>query len=252
MIVTVRPRDIGPVRALAMADLSLTIGNSKPVTSDQDGVHPKLIETVERHRNTTYQRPVADHTKRAFDQLADEITLNNSPLILDAGCGTGMSTEQLATQYPDFWVIGVDKSDHRLSKPDTSLPDNARLIRADLVDFYRLSVEAGWRFDRQFHLYPNPWPKLAQLSRRWHGHPIFPTIIDAGGELELRTNWPLYAKEFATALNAYGINSDVRPFAGQEPYLTLFERKYTLSGQMLYQLTATLPHKPMDSSDQTA
>jgi tRNA G46 methylase TrmB len=39
-----------------------------------------------------------------------------APLILDAGCGVGHSTIQLAREFPDHWVIGVDQSEDRLSR----------------------------------------------------------------------------------------------------------------------------------------
>jgi tRNA (guanine-N7-)-methyltransferase len=49
-----------------------------------------------------------------------------SALILDAGCGVGHSTIQLARAFPDHWVIGVDQSEDRLSRkkpyPDALMP----------------------------------------------------------------------------------------------------------------------------------
>ena len=61
------------------------------------------------------------------------------------------------------------------------MPANAVLIRADLVDFWRLLADNGVRLARHYNLYPNPWPKIGHLARRWHGHPVFPALLELGG-----------------------------------------------------------------------
>ena len=75
------------------------------------------------------------------------------------------------------------------------------MLQANLIDFWRLSVQTEWRLQKHYLLYPNPWPKKKHLQRRWHGHPVFPSILELGGELELRTNWKIYADEFNQAVN---------------------------------------------------
>jgi hypothetical protein len=49
-------------------------------------------------------------------------------------------------------------------------------VRADLVDYWRLLAEAGIGLARHYILYPNPWPKIGHLARRWHAHPVFPFV----------------------------------------------------------------------------
>src|SRR5690606_25968454 len=49
--------------------------------------------------------------------------------------------------------------------------------------------------------YPNPWPKAGQLSRRIHGDASFFDLLRCSARLELRTNWEVYAREFAFALS---------------------------------------------------
>ncbi|MEM9232742.1 MAG: methyltransferase domain-containing protein [Pseudomonadota bacterium] len=214
-------------------------GCSKPVTSSQEGPHPNLVELVNRHRRHAYQKPVADHGRAAFDEVAHQVSPLNTPLILDSGCGTGESTHALARSYPDHFIIGVDKSVHRLSKEGRArLPENAALIRADLTDFYRLAAAEGWQLSRHFILYPNPWPKPGHLMRRWHGSPVFPDMIALGGRIELRTNWKTYAEEFRIALAEYDIPSTLERLEPQGDHLTLFERKYASSGQVLYCVAA--------------
>jgi len=113
-------------------------------------------------------------------------------------------------------------------------------LRAELATFWRLAVQAGWRLHRHFLLYPNPWPKPGHLRRRWHAHPVFPDLLQLGGRLELRSNWAVYAEEFAVAVN-HALGTRVQPMrlAGSDD-LSPFERKYRASGHALYSVALSL------------
>ncbi|WP_189470471.1 tRNA (guanine(46)-N(7))-methyltransferase TrmB [Litchfieldella qijiaojingensis] len=218
---------------------------SRPITTNQTGPHEHLAQRVSRALRYPLRKPVAEHTHEAFELAGDWLGKRRLPLILDAGCGVGLSTRALARQYPGHAVIGVDRSADRLSREHGNLPDNALLVRADLVDFWRLALAAGWRPERHFLLYPNPYPKAAHLKMRWHGHPVFPVILALGGRLELRSNWRLYVEEFCLALSqATGIETVVERYVPEDEYLTPFERKYHLSGQTLWRCRAILPYAP--------
>ncbi len=213
---------------------------SKKIMSNQDGVHANLEKTVQRHLASRFRKPISDHTGAAFQAVAAELARIDRPLILDSCCGVGDSSRALAQAFPDHWVMGVDKSNVRLSKErDGVEPENLLLVRADLNDFFRLAAEAGWRPARHYILYPNPWPKAEHLKRRWHGAPVFPYIVGLGGRLELRSNWWLYLREFAVALEVAGHRAELCPYGADEP-ITPFEAKYKNSGQPLWQLTADL------------
>ena len=217
-------------------------GNSKPVISTQSGAHEKLRETVQKHLNQPFRKPIADHSRVAFDQLLQSLPKAPSEIILDSGCGTGDSTRQLAQLFPDHLVIGVDKSASRLARErDAPNPENASLVRADLVDFWRLAAEAQWQLQRHYILYPNPWPKPEHLKRRWHGSPVWPVLLQLGGDIELRTNWGIYAAEFAEALTVAGFAATSAQFVPDGTYLTPFEEKYTKSGHTLWRVTARNP-----------
>lgn len=213
----------------------------KPIESNQNGIHENLMETVRKHQNSLFQRPIADHTRQAFDAIASQAEQCGRPLILDSGCGTAVSTRHIARLYPDAFVIGVDRSEARLGKQyEDALPENAVTVRADLVDFWRLAEDASWKLQRHFILYPNPYPKSMHLKRRWHGHPVFSTLLALGGELELRTNWRIYAEEFAEALRLSGYtDANATPFTPDE-FWTLFEKKYDEAGQALYRVRLAL------------
>jgi tRNA G46 methylase TrmB len=108
------------------------------------------------------------------------------------------------------------------------------LIRAELASFWRMWLQSGTGIERHFLLYPNPWPKPAHLKRRWHGHPVFPTLLALGGEIELRCNWEVYALEFALAAGAL-LGQDVRASRVRSATgISPFERKYLERQQALY------------------
>jgi tRNA (guanine-N7-)-methyltransferase len=147
----------------------------------------------------------------------------------------------LAERNPDCFVIGVDQSEARLTTGKGALPANLCLVRADLVDFWRLLVERGVRLERHCLFYPNPWPKIGHVARRWHGHAVFPVLPQLGGLIECRSNWRIYVEEFAFALGRLlGQALVCEEFlAGEEP-VSPFERKYRDSGQALYRCVVDL------------
>lgn len=218
---------------------------SRSITTNQTGLNENLQRRVARALSHPLRKPLAEHTRRAFDSAECWLASQHSPLIIDAGCGVGVSTRQLARHYPNHAVIGIDRSADRLSRDHGALPENARLVRADLVDFWRLALAAGWQPVRHYLLYPNPYPKAAQLKMRWHGHAIFPAILALGGRLEVRSNWRLYLEEFTVATEqAIMLRGEVARHIPRGDFLTPFERKYFDSGQELWKMAIELPHRP--------
>lgn len=218
--------------------------NSRPIFSAQNGVHERLPQLLARHAASSFLRPLAAYNRNAFaDSIAAWQAAGAPPLILDAGCGVGASTLHLATQYPDHFVIGVDQSADRLARHthwSGAVPANCIRVRADLVDYWRLLQAAGVRPARHYVLYPNPWPKIGQLGRRWHGHPVFPAVVALGGYFECRSNWRIYIEECAAALHQLtGIDVTAEAYAAEAP-ITPFERKYLASGHRLWRCRAQL------------
>lgn len=264
------------------------------VTSNQDDLYKHLDETVRKYIATRFLRPIADHTREAFEQAKQFVSSfptiapktetvpsssnvisvpsnvipasePGSPLkvILDSGCGAGESTLHLAKRFPSIPVIGIDKSAMRLTKAgnvhqleaansgrieNLTVPQNAFWVRAELLDFWRLAldeVQTGrWNIIHHAVFYPNPWPKESEAGRRFHLHPIFPTLMALCPVTELRTNWEIYAKEFAAAAQIVcnetsddnrAVTISCEPFNPEIPE-TAFERKYKEARQQLWRV----------------
>ena len=218
-------------------------GNSRFIASAQAGPHRDVVTLLHRHLAQPFRKPILDFNRAAFAAaLATRAGWNpQAPLILDAGCGVGWSTQRIAAAFPDHFVIGVDRSVDRITRgKPLPLPANAVLIRADLVDFWRLLADSGIRLARHYNLYPNPWPKIGHLARRWHGHAVFPVWRELGGVLECRSNWRIYIEEMAQALTILaGQPVDVEPYATDDP-TTPFEAKYLASGHDLWRCRVAL------------
>ena len=215
------------------------LGNSRIITSNQEGLHEQLDEVVLKHLQHAFKKPYQQHTLDAFKECEKWVEQQGKPIIFDSCCGVGESTHHLALKHPEAIVLGLDKSADRLSKHGLEVADNYRLLQVNLNDFWRLAVEANWHLSHHYLLYPNPWPKAKHLQRRWHGSAVFPAILALGGELELRSNWFTYIKEFARALELAGQSSKIQEYHAVDA-ITPFERKYWASGQASLQLKASL------------
>lgn len=219
--------------------------NSRIVTSNQPGIHDQLSTLVSRHASTHFKKPIAEVNQLAF---ARSITAwqaaGRAPLIIDAGCGVGLSSWRLAQAHPASFVIGIDQSADRLERQtgwSGEPPTNCILVRADLVDYWRLLHTAGIRPQQHYLLYPNPWPKKPQLARRWHGHAVFPTIVALGGAIECRSNWKIYIDEFAAALQQLtGLPVITESYLPSANALTPFEEKYHASGHAIWRCRIAL------------
>ncbi len=208
-------------------------GNSRPVHSNQPGMHTQLPAVLRRHLDNPYRRPPAEHSRRAYAQLAANLARQARPLVLDAFCGTGQSTALLARRHPRHLVVGIDRSAHRLARHAGERADNYLLLQAEVEDIWALLLADGLRVEHHYLLYPNPWPKGKHLMRRVHGHPAFSRLLNLGGTVELRSNWQLYVEEFGLAMHLAGRRGVVAQLASDPP-LTLFESKYRDSGHSLW------------------
>lgn len=213
--------------------------SSRSVTSNQAGPHPKLEKVVRRQMAGEWKRPMPEFSEAASETLLARAASDGRPVILDAGCGVGMSTDELARRHPEHLVLGVDQSAHRIAKyqqSETPHPENAVVMRARAEDVWVAFARVQRPIEQLYFLYPNPWPKSVHLQRRWHAHGAFPAACASARLLVLRTNWKIYAEEFAQALGMVTEQTPaVVPLADVSP-LTPFEKKYLESGHALYEV----------------
>tara|TARA_R110000772_G_scaffold61283_1_gene138148 strand:+ start:142063 stop:142779 length:717 start_codon:yes stop_codon:yes gene_type:complete len=213
--------------------------SSRPVTSNQQGLHPRLVHTVRRHLEHASQAPLAAHNADAWRRLAQRLAEDSRPLVLDSFCGTGMSTARLAAAHPGHLVVGIDRSAHRLALHQHDEHPPYLLLQAECEPLWRALAGAGRGVDYHYLLYPNPWPKARHLRRRIHGHPGFADLLALGGRVDLRSNWPLYVEEFGVAMHIAGVHGVVQRLPDGPP-LTRFEAKYRASGHALWRYRARI------------
>lgn len=208
----------------------------------QQSLREDLAAIVATHLHAPWQRPIAAHSRAAFDAIRDRVEASTRPLIIDSCCGTGDSTRHLANAFPSSLVLGVDKSAHRLARHRRGEQGDYVMLRADVNDFWRLVVDAGWQPARHYLLYPNPYPKASQIRKRWYASPAFPALLGLGGILTVRTNWGLYAEEFACALHTAGFECTSKRLEIDRP-ITGFETKYSERGNALFEVVSDLDLK---------
>ena len=219
-----------------MPETSKTV-NSNPVSSPQTTIHSRLSEVLTRHQSHPDQTPIAPFSHANWPQV-QAFAATHPTLILDLGCGTGESSQNLAHRYPDSGVLGLDRSSVRLGKVPSDVASNYLHLRGDQYDLVRLMRANSMRAEKIYLLYPNPSPKPEHLKRRWHAHPIWPTLLGVTDHIELRTNWSIYAEEFAFALQASGWTVLLEQIAidANNAALSLFEAKYARSGHALWRV----------------
>ena len=222
------------------------------VLSNQTDLHKDLEKLVRKHVAHPFQKPTPPLQQQIFIELDNLIQQNTSPIILDFGCGTGLSSQNFATIYPDHLIVGIDKSIYRLNKHNVwknhpisrylAQHDNLVLVQANIMDLIPLIAKAGWNTEKQYHFYPNPWPKSEQFKRRLHGHPIFSDLLSLSSYIEIRSNWRVYLQEFLLAtkyINSHW-SGQVKVLKSNSTPMTLFEKKYWQSSEATYQLILQL------------
>jgi tRNA G46 methylase TrmB len=217
----------------------------REITTNQQGIHEDLVDIVNKYKHSQFKKPIAAHTQNSFDAVLEWLQDWHGEIIIDACCGVGESSIVLAQRYPNAKIIGIDKSVARLDKhahyklqAKQSLNDNVRVYQADLNDFWRLMAAhhklATWTISKQCLFYPNPYPKKAQVQKRWHASPSFIAMLDCSTNIEVRSNWLVYLQEFQVALALHGVQCKIAEVCGDP--ITPFERKYTESGQTCWEL----------------
>lgn len=218
----------------------------REISTNQSAIHEDLHALLERHNRHASMRPIADHTRLAFETMLQALQDYSGNVIVDACCGVGESTLRLAKNNPNSFVVGIDKSISRLQKHKAySVADecsNYLLVRADLYDFWRLLAAyvkqntSSWQITKQCIFYPNPYPKKAQIGKRWYASAVFKDILACSNEIELRSNWRLYLQECLLSAEYYGFSGELQVIDSSAEAISPFERKYLDAGQTCFKL----------------
>lgn len=132
----------------------------------------------------------------------------SAPIILEIGCGTGVSTAIMAQQEPGIDVVAVEVYRRGLAQLlgaiDREDITNIRLVRGDGVDVLEHMLgPASLTAVRIF--FPDPWPKARHHKRRLLQPPTVALIADRlvdGGVLHVATDHDDYAQQIVAVADA--------------------------------------------------
>jgi len=132
----------------------------------------------------------------------------SAPLILEIGCGTGVSTLAMAAAEPDLDVVAVEVYKRGLAQLLNGLDreglDNVRLVRGDGVDVLEHLLGSGSLTGVRVY-FPDPWPKVRHHKRRLLQPDTVALIADRlrpGGILHAATDHPGYAEQIGAVGDA--------------------------------------------------
>jgi tRNA (guanine-N7-)-methyltransferase len=156
---------------------------------------PHLGISVGAPATGTPPRPEPLDTRAWFGRQA--------PVVLEIGCGSGISTLAMAKDEPNVDVIAVEIYRRGLAQLlcaiDREHVGNIRLIRGNAIDVLdRLIAPASLTGVRVF--FPDPWPKARHHKRRFLQPSTIGLIADRllpGGVLHAATDHPGYAEQIA-------------------------------------------------------
>jgi tRNA (guanine-N7-)-methyltransferase len=126
-----------------------------------------------------------------------------APLVLEIGCGSGISTLAMARDEPEIDVIAVEVYRRGLAQLlcaiDREQVRNIRLIRGNGIDVLQHLIAPGSLTGVRVY-FPDPWPKARHHKRRFLQPATVGLIADRllpGGVLHAATDHPGYAEQIA-------------------------------------------------------
>jgi len=132
----------------------------------------------------------------------------SAPVVLEIGCGTGVSTATMAQDEPDLDVVAVEVYRRGLAQLlgaiDREGITNIRLVRGDGLDVLEHMV-APQSLTGVRVFFPDPWPKARHHKRRLLQPPTVELIADRlvdGGVLHVATDHADYAEQIAAVADA--------------------------------------------------
>ena len=173
--------------------------------SRRSALSPAQQRTWERLWPELGMMAAPQHSPDASDEPLDARAWfgRDAPLVLEIGCGTGISTLAMAHAEPDVDVIAVEVYRRGLaqllSAIDRENVTNIRLIRGDAVDVLENLITPGSLSGVRV-FFPDPWPKARHHKRRLLQPATVALIADRlrlGGVLHAATDHAGYAEQIA-------------------------------------------------------
>jgi tRNA (guanine-N7-)-methyltransferase len=170
----------------------------------------------------------------------------SAPVVLEIGCGTGLSTAAMAKAEPHIDVVAVEVYKRGLaqllSAIDREQITNIRLIRGDgldvLEDMFGTESLKGVRV-----FFPDPWPKSRHHKRRLLQPGTVGLIADRlerGGILHVATDHKDYAEQIAAVGDAEPrlrrAQCDIAPPISVQRPTTKYESKARQAGSDVAEL----------------
>lgn len=172
------------------------------------------------------------------------------PLWLELGIGKDPHLVERAARQPDAFFVGVEHSKKKLDKVHSKALQrnvrNLRLLRADIFRVLDPMFDDG-SLDGSFVLFPDPWPKKRHAKKRMVQGPLLDVLarkLRPGGQLELRTDHPDYARQMLRCLEDQPSfesaflpgEFSLEPHPNRLHLPTLFEKKFAKRGLKLHYL----------------
>lgn len=183
-----------------------------------------------------------------------EVFGNNSPIVLELGCGKGEYTIGLSGLFPHKNFIGVDRKGARIWRGAKTINENSVLNAAFLrMQIQHLSsVFAPGEVHEIWITFPDPQPQKTREKSRMTGPrflDMYRKLLVAGGLIHLKTDsLPLYEYSLSCALEAGAdiqiSTIDLYASLQSDPVLdikTTYEKRFLEEGLKICYLSFSLP-----------
>ena len=179
----------------------------------------------------------------------------SGPVELDMGCGKGRFTLELASRYPDRFVLGSDIMLGRLRKvarkAERRSLSNLRLLRCGSLELVAFLLPPR-SIDRIHLLCPDPWPKERHRMKRLVTTDFIsrlPRVLKPGGVLHMSTDHLPYLEDWKRIVPLIpGMHEDPQSIADVVSIQTDFEIQWRAAGKDVPHLGFRLENPPKPNS----
>lgn len=198
--------------------------------------------------------PNVSHDAPALKGKWPDIFQNDNPIVVEAGCGKGDYTLNLAKKYPDKNFIGVDLKGYRLWKAaSTALEKNRKnifFLRANVLDlgdvFESGTISGIWI------TFPDPYPKKPRKRMTAERYlDVYKKICVPGSFINFKTDNDALYEWSLQSIADYGctVHQNITDVHGSDEVhdelkiLTYYEQQHIQAGLEIKFVQFTLPQE---------